>query len=133
MKSKMVATETFLVGEKIVIEGPAPSGDYSAVFEDDGETGYFYALDTSVEDKPIQDAVHIYSVLGVTDRERPNTATILWSADNNKVALLLNRYPHAVFDFTTRNGYCRDNFPPPLAESLWSRLQWRDELRSLFE
>jgi hypothetical protein len=38
-----------IVGEAQVIKSLAPEGMLAAVFEDDGQTGYFYALDESVE------------------------------------------------------------------------------------
>ncbi|HDZ2946752.1 TPA: DUF2251 domain-containing protein, partial [Klebsiella pneumoniae] len=38
-----------IVGEAQVIKSLAPEGMLAAVFEDDGRTGYFYALDESVE------------------------------------------------------------------------------------
>jgi hypothetical protein len=91
-----------------------------AVFEDDGDTGYFYALDTSVEGNPFQDAVHIYNTANVTDREKPVFAAIGWSIDNKKVVLLINDYPHAIFDFDGKQGYCRTGFPPPNRSGKWS-------------
>lgn len=39
-----------IVGEAQVIKSLAPEGMLAAVFEDDGRTGYFYALDESVEE-----------------------------------------------------------------------------------
>lgn len=48
-----------ITGEAQVIKSLAPEGMLAAVFEDDGQTGYFYALDESVDGNPIQDAVHI--------------------------------------------------------------------------
>ena len=39
-----------VVGEEQVIKSLAPEGMLAAVFEDDGRTGYFYALDESVEE-----------------------------------------------------------------------------------
>ena len=46
-----------ITGEEQVIKSLAPEGMLAAVFEDDGQTGYFYALDESVEGNPIQDAI----------------------------------------------------------------------------
>jgi hypothetical protein len=51
-----------LIGTPTVIEAMAPDGDFGAVFEDDGETGYFYALDFACGATPIVDAIHIYAV-----------------------------------------------------------------------
>jgi hypothetical protein len=112
MAIQVVAEQEFLVGTPIVLEGAAPNGPFVAVFEDDAETAYFYALDTSVEGNPLQDAVHIYNTANVTDRETPVFAVIGWSIDNKKVVLLINDYPHAIFDFDGKqvaHTYC---FPP---------------------
>lgn len=120
MAIQVVAEQEFLVGTPIVLEGAAPNGPFVAVFEDDGDTGYFYALNTSVEGNPFQDAVHIYNTANVTDREKPVFAAIGWSIDNKKVVLLINDYPHAIFDFDGKQGYCRTGFPPPNPNAKWS-------------
>ena len=121
MPTIRVAENTIRVGKKVVVEGPSPTLPLVAVFEDDGETGYFYALDTSRADNPIVDALHIYDVEAVTDRKLPSKIQIAWSPDHRKAVLLINDYPHAVFDFVTRRGYCRDGFPPGSpAEAGWS-------------
>lgn len=57
MRPTVVVEQTIKVGEKIVIEGPSPSTDFAVVFEDDGETGYFYGLDESCQSDPIVDAL----------------------------------------------------------------------------
>ena len=113
MPIHVAAQRQFFVGQPFTLEGVAPQGQFSAVFEDDGETGYFYALDRAIKNQPIQDAVHIYNVQSVTDRAQPSTAKIGWSADFRKAVLLINDYPHAVFDFEAQQGYCRSGFPPP--------------------
>lgn len=45
----VTAQTQFIVGEAMVIKSLAPDGILAAVFEDDGNTGYFYALDESAE------------------------------------------------------------------------------------
>jgi hypothetical protein len=120
MAIQVVAEQEILVGTPIVIEGAAPDGPFVAVFEDDGDTGYFYALDRSAEGNAFQDAVHIYNTADVTDREAPAVAVIGWSIDNRKVVLLINEYPHAIFDFEEKQGYCRTGFPPPNPDAKWS-------------
>lgn len=132
MKSKVVASEEFFPGQQRVIEGQSPSGRYCAVFEDDGETGYLYATDISGSECQVLDAVHIYSAQEVADRNIASRAVILWSSDHQKVALLINQRPHAVFDFSAKRGYCRDNFPEPSPSNGWQRLGWDDSLRDLF-
>lgn len=115
----LVASGTITVGEPIVIEGPSPGSRFSVVFEDDGATGYLYGLDTARADNPILDALHIYNVEQVADRARPSTVQLIWSRDGLKAALLINKHPHAVFDFEARRGCCRTGYPPP--DTRWTR------------
>ncbi|WP_151444328.1 DUF2251 domain-containing protein, partial [Cronobacter sakazakii] len=68
-----------VVGEAQVIKSLAPEGMLAAVFEDDGETGYFYALDESVDGNPIQDALHIYNAEDISDGHVPSDVKIGWS------------------------------------------------------
>jgi hypothetical protein len=64
----------------------------SAVFEDDGESAYFYAVDLTRSDNTILDAVDVCNAANVTDRDRPSTLSIIWSDDGLQCALLINRY-----------------------------------------
>jgi hypothetical protein len=129
----VVAQETFTVGKEVEIFGDSPNGRYSTVFEDDGQTGYFYACDAEKPDNQICDAVHIYNVKDVVDKEIPSEAEIVWSKDGTKSALLINNYPHAVFDFTSKRGYCRTNFPS--SSKNWTEFEheWSDEALELFK
>jgi hypothetical protein len=108
-----------IVGEEQVIESISPDGLLAAIFEDDGRTGYLYALDDSVGGNPIQDALHIYDVEDVSDGHIPSDVKIGWSEDSKKCVLLINGYPHGVFNFDTKKGYCRSGFPPPINHK-WS-------------
>ena len=134
MPINIVAEEEFKVGTETVVMGYAPEGGLSAVFEDDGDTGYFYALDSGVEGNSIQDAVHIYDVANVTDKDKPSKVTIGWSEDNQKVVLLINDYPHAIFDFVEKQGFCRTGFPPSNSKDEWSTggHEWSDAAVKLF-
>ena len=105
-------------------------GRYSVVFEDDGETGYFYAEDQqSGKENPIVDAVHIYNVANVKDAKRASELSIVWSADGVRCALLINDYPHAAFDFSSRRGFCRTNFPNLPTSGAWHTTDhtWSEE------
>jgi|HubBroStandDraft_1064217.scaffolds.fasta_scaffold00003_18 hypothetical protein len=102
---------TFQAGTPILVQGDAPSGRFGAFFEDEGDVGYFYAVDLTRSENRILDAVHIYNVANVVDRDRPSSLSIVWSDDESKCALLINGYPHAAFDFAAKRGYCRTNFP----------------------
>ncbi len=112
------------VGAPTVIEVFADRTPYGAVLEDDGEVAYFYGLDTRRGDRAVLDSVYLYSVPNVvlhpTDElnmDNPCDVEIVWSADQDRVALLLNGRPHAVFDFVQKRAFCRSNFP---AGSGWS-------------
>ncbi|SQI43320.1 Uncharacterized protein conserved in bacteria [Leminorella richardii] len=128
----VTAQDELIVGSEIAVESNAPEGDLAAVFEDDGDTGYFYALDYSVEGNPIQDAVHIYNAEDVTDGEKPSEVKIGWSEDSRKCVLLINGYPHGAFNFDTKRGYCRTGFPDSIGE--WSKEghQWDDAVDRFF-
>lgn len=102
-----------LVGKPVVVESQSADGRLGAVFEDDGETGYFYALDFTAGGNPIQEAISIYDVAKVADRDKPSGLMIRWSKDGRRAGLWINDHPHAVFDFAGKRGYSRSNFPAP--------------------
>src|SRR5690606_13852401 len=86
MAIAVTAKQSIGVGEPAHVQGDAPEGSYSAVFEDDGDTGYFYALDyDGPGGQPIQNALHIYDVASITDKHLPSEIKIGWSLDSEKV------------------------------------------------
>ena len=117
------------VGDEVVLSSDSPASNYGVVFEDDGTVGYLYAIDFSDENH-IVDAMHIYNVSSVIDREQPSTIHIVWSEDGLKAALLINEYPHAVFDFANNRGFCRNNFPSPSPN--WNGHEWSDQALESF-
>ena len=133
MEPAVYVEETLHVGTETFVESVSPQGRYAVVFEDDGETGYYYALDPNKEGNPIVDALRIYDIKSVVDRETPSTLQIVWSADGLKSALVINGYPHAVFDFEARRGYCRSGFPP--SDKRWTQYghEWDDTALELFK
>jgi len=50
----------FKPGENAFLASDCPTYSYSAVFEDDGKTGYFHAIDRAGPGQMILDAVHVY-------------------------------------------------------------------------
>lgn len=128
MPIHVVVEQEIRVGQEAIIEAAAPRGNFLVVFEDDGETGYFYAVDTSVGGQQIQDALHIYNAADVAGRKTSSLAKIGWSEDGTKAVLLIDDCPHAVFDFTTKQGCCRTGFPPVAPHSVWSSRghSWND-------
>lgn len=121
------AREQFTVGKPTQIEGKSPCTSFSLMFEDDGRTGYLYGMDVAKKPQPILDAVNIYNVGNVLDRAVPSEVAIIWTKDGLRAALLINDYPHAVFDFIEKRAYCRTNFPPP--DDSWTKYdhQWDDK------
>ncbi len=133
MPPVIAGSGTLNVGIPTVIEARSPASQYSAVFEDDGETGYFYGLDTTRVQQPIVDAMQIYNVDFVTDKDRPSVVEIVWSSDAMKCALFINRFIHALFDFEARRGYCRSGFPPDTGG--WSQFghTWSEAVPNLID
>jgi hypothetical protein len=70
----------------------------------------------------------------VTDRHLPSKVELVWSEDDKKAALLINRYPHAIFDFEAKRGYCRTGFPEPSKDG-WTQYshEWDDIAENLFK
>ena len=132
MPVNIVARQQITVGTEDFVEGAAPDGSFAVVFEDDGDTGYFYALDKSQSSQSIQDAMHIYNVANVTDKDLPSIVELGWSSDAHKAVLLINDYAHAIFDFSAKRGYCRTGFPPPSESSGWQGHDWDDFAFKLF-
>jgi hypothetical protein len=129
--------QRFRPGITVVFAAESPTEHFSTVFEDDGETGYFYAHDRRTEEGQILDAVHIYNVSAVLDRQIESVAEIVWSDDGLKSALLINDYPHAVFDFAAKRGYCRNDFPNfrPVVHGEWDTRthQWDDAVMQFLQ
>ena len=119
--------QCFTVGQDAFIDSTAENSN-AVVFEDDGETGYFYVIDRD-DDLNILDALHIYNVADVIDKDKPSRIKILWTADSMKAFLSINNYYHAAFDFKEKAGYCRNGFPH--SKSNWTQINERflsDEL-----
>jgi hypothetical protein len=102
--------ETFVVGEDTYFQSSSIKGNHAVFFEDDEQTGYFYAAETEPSFQ-VLDALHIYNVIDVIDKAKPSKAQICWTDDGLKAALLINNYCHAAFDFSRKAGYSRNGFP----------------------
>jgi hypothetical protein len=104
-------------GEDTFVESFSPENRFGVVFEDDGETAYFYAVEKDQEGMRILDALHIYEGDGMgTGKSR---LMIVWSKDWMKCALVLDGYCHAIFDFAAQGGYNINEFPPP--NGIWTK------------
>ena len=127
MTSILTKELLFTVGEEHFLDDLSPTNKTIAViFEDDGDTGYFYAVNIENGIK-ILDTLHIYNVKNVVDKAQPSLAQIVWSRDGLNGALLINHYAHAVFNFDQCRGYCRSGFPPPSPNSTKYGHEWDDQ------
>ena len=121
--------QIFKVGEDTFIDSTAENNK-SVVFEDNCETGYFYAIDRN-NDQEILDALHIYDVANVSDKHKSSNIKILWTEDLTKAFLSINNYYHAVFDFKKKAGYCRNGFPE--SNNTWTKVKERKLTDSLVD
>jgi hypothetical protein len=111
---KLFTTEIINIGQETVIDSCPDNTENSVVFEDDGATGYFYAIERTANTKlNILDAVHIYNVDNIVDRHIPSEIKIYWTNDLTKSALTINDDFHAIMDFKNKKGLCRTGFPKP--------------------
>ena len=132
MSSEIQLSETIVIGNPITLECPSSKARYAVIFEDDGETGYFYGLNLENQKQPVLDRLHIYNVEDVLDQNVSIKIEIIWSEDGLKSGLSINGFTHAVFDFESREAYCRNNYPPPDRRFTKSH-QWKDEALDLFK
>jgi hypothetical protein len=125
-----IVSEVSKIGDKLVMQAKAPAGESVVVFEDDGDTGYFYALARNAAgEMELLDALHIYNAeadLRGTDVR----LELAWSEDGERAGLRVNAALWALFDFPRQTGWSRSNFPPP--PGLWrmdgERPSWDDAL-----
>ncbi|MDB5279035.1 MAG: hypothetical protein JWR61_3990 [Ferruginibacter sp.] len=102
--------EIFTIGQDTFFDSVSPISSFGVTFEDDLTTGYFYAVDIKPE-LQILDALHIYNVADIADKDKPRKIQIAWSDNGLIASLLINNYCHAIFDFAAKAGYCRNGFP----------------------
>ena len=125
----LVLEDDHLIGHKKHFGAHSTVHEHFVVmFEDDGETGYFYAMDLNNPAQPIADSLYVYGVDSIEGRHEPRKFQICWSEDGNQAFLLVNGYPHASFDFTRLVGYNHSKFPMPDISSMWSHEEITDKL-----
>lgn len=120
---------TFTPGHTTWYASDSPTAAFTVIFEDDGDTGYLYAHDRADESR-VLDAVQIYNVHSVVDKDKQSLAEIVWSTDGMKTVLFINGYPHAIINFEERISYCRTGFQAPNAD--WDRGRWSEDLLEWF-
>lgn len=115
-----------------IVESVVAGGERSVVFEDDGSTGYFYALRPGGE-LAIVDALHVYNVTDVVDRHIPVKVQIVWDESWTAAVLLINGYGHALYDFQRAAGFCRNAFPAATNGQLAKRELTDELIQQYFE
>ena len=118
------------IGSKFVLQVDAPSREVTVVFEDDGDTGYLYALAPLASGElELLDALHIYNAEADL-RGSDIRLELTWSDDSKLAGLCLNASLWALLDFGAQTGWTRSNFPPPAGRWRMSeaRPDWDDSL-----
>jgi hypothetical protein len=120
MKGYLMQERDLVRGADAFIESYSPENKHGVVFEDDGETGYFYAVEKDAEGQGVRilDALHIYESEDTVET-KPSKLLIVWSKDWEKCALVIDGYCHAIYDFKAQGGYSINEFPPPNA--IWTK------------
>jgi hypothetical protein len=122
MKGYLLKHQEIKIGGDTFIESVSSENNYAVIFEDDGDTGYFYGAqqDSKTGELQILDMLLVYDVDSFHESERTVSLDVIWSTDWLKCGLILNNDCQALFDFEDRKGYNRLGFPPPV---LWSNHQ----------
>ena len=137
MNGYLMLERQWTPGEDLFAESFSPESPYGVVFEDDGQTAYFYAVEKDKEGTGLRvlDALHILET-GIEPEEgeeapepitdvpaaaaqKPAKLQIVWSRDWMKSALVIDGLCHALFDFIAHGGHNINEFPPP--NELWTQ------------
>ena len=130
MNGYLMQEKQWVPGEDLFIESFAPENHNGVVFEDDGESAYFYAVERDGDGPGLRilDALHIHQseLPEVPEAADPTDIAptarpllIVWSRDWMKCALIIDGYAHALFDFEAQGGYNINEFPPP--NDFWTK------------
>src|SRR5579871_1689289 len=113
MNGYLMQETQWTAGQDTFIESLSPENRYGVVFEDDGETAYFYAIekDEKGDGLRILDALHVRNTEEAGPDPDPADLKIVWSRDWQKCALVIDGYVHAIFDFVAQGGYNVNEFP----------------------
>jgi hypothetical protein len=98
----LMAAERFVVGQPFLVTSKSPSRSLGAVFEDDGETGWFYAL--RLPEHTILQSAHVYNAASVVDRHREFDFRIQWSEDGFQSTLLINGLARSILDLSAADA-----------------------------
>ncbi len=116
--------EIIIAGAENFIRSQSPeTARYHSLFESDGDTGYFYAIDFKQEDDIFKDALYIYDIYNEYQQNEEIEIKIGWSRDGFKSILFINDNPKAFFDFSKKRGFCISGIPEKniINNSTWSK------------
>jgi len=128
MRGVVSINQVFTPGGKDVIESNSPAGVFGVVFEDDGATGRFHAIDVTKPDRPL-DTLDVYSVSQIPKRDKQPALVIIWSTDGQSALLMVGGIPQAAFNFATKHGFCMFNSPAPNAA--WTKFSHKWDFAAL--
>jgi hypothetical protein len=117
------------IGTEFFSDSMSPQGGFATVFEDDGETGYFYALDTKSVNQQIVSALHVYDVASEGNGTQVLLETI-WTSDGLMCGFLIDHTVVAVFDFGDKSGWQR--LPISDSHGEWTYLPLTPDVESSF-
>jgi hypothetical protein len=129
---------TFKPGDAF-LSSDSPAVPWTAVFEDEGESGYFYACDRSqqTQEHSIMDAMLVYNISSFKEPDREYIASVQWSRDGQQCVLYIDGSAQALIDFARKLSFCRTNFPNFLEQSgeIWRKNShaWDEEAIQRFE
>ena len=91
----------------------SPAVPWTAVFEDEGPVGYFYACDRSRErhEDAILDSMLVYNKSALKEPDREYLAAVQWSRDGQQCVLYIDGSAQALIDFAAKMSFCRLDFP----------------------
>jgi hypothetical protein len=113
MNGYLMQEANWIAGEDLFLESFAAENSYGVVFEDDGDTAFFYAVEKTADELRILDALHIHESNEEADPLPAAQLKIIWAKDWLKCALVIDGHVHALFDFEAHGGYNINEFPPP--------------------
>src|SRR6201996_8236362 len=98
MNGYLIKERQWTPGEDLFVESFSSESAYGVVFEDDGDTAYFYAVEKDKEGSGVRilDALHIYEPNGEPEAPAPTASKlqIVWSQDWMKCALVIDGFCH---------------------------------------
>ena len=126
----MTENEVFAVPINYVGKGawtmPLKGTGFGVVFEDSGETGYFYATTENFQN--VYDTLHLYDTKEGDVLTSADEIFIVWSPTLLKAAMYYHEKFQAVIDFKNQKACCRTGFPTPKEDWCKSSHEWDDSL-----